>query len=477
MLSRSSTLVSDVRSLPLNKRMSLALTDLDRGGGRMLADSGGGASSSSSGRFDKTLLAAAIRVSLPSLEAISGSDSSVDGALFVLKTVVSGAGAMQLLTFACGRNDSVLASAHRALPIVYHAAAAAGHRHVARYLLKGTSASADVEARLCEAIGSKFFVSVMLGTLPALAVLLSLFCKFRSLMTGEGCTFSMDDIAADEGLISAFLVFLSNGFAAFGIDASALLLFSGQLAEICASLPRHQALRLRSNVLQQTLSDSFASFQVAWSIYTSSPTGDSDRLRPPPSLTLVKVPMDLAASAVAQLVFQRHLINFGGTLLDPVTALSPEPVAKRPKAGLSQTQPSALLAAGNGGGKGKGKGKGGRAVGLAPALSIGGRGGGNAVGSNPSELGAQRDRTFGCKVEGDKATWGAATYNLATARADFVSQFPAIPNPDPVALCCEATSEVGYIRKLDPATSPSDVAAYIFWWRSWSIRKHRPDFA
>ncbi len=103
--------------------------------------------------------------------------------------------------------------------------------------------------------------------------------------------------------------------------------------------------------------------------------------------------MDLAASAVAQLVFQRHLINFGGTLLDPVTALSPEPVAKRPKAGLLQTQPSALLAAGNGGGKGKGKGKGGRAVGLAPALSIGGRGGGNAVGSNPSELGAQRDRT------------------------------------------------------------------------------------
>ena len=123
------------------------------------------------------------------------------------------------------------------------------------------------------------------------------------------------------------------------------------------------------------------------------------------------------------------------------------------------------------------KGKGGRAVGLAPALSIGGRGGGNAVGSNPSELGAQRDRTFGCKVEGDKATWGAATYNLATARADFVSQFPAIPNPDPVALCCEATSEVGYIRKLDPATSPSDVAAYISWWRSWSIRKHRSDFA
>jgi len=396
--------------------------------------------------------------------------------MFVLKTAVSGAGAMQLLAYACGHNDSALASAHRAFTIVYHAAAAAGHRHVARYLLKGTSASADVEARLGEAIGSKFFVSVMLGTLPSLAVLLSLFCKFRSLMTGEGCIFTVDDIAADEGLISAFMFFLSNGFAAFGIDASALQAFPGQIAAICASMPRHQALRLRANVLQKTLSETLASYQVAWAIFTSSPTGDSDRLRPSPPLTLTQGHLELAAGAVSQLVYQRHLVEFAGPLLEPVVA-SPEPVAKRSKPGFSETHPSALLSAGNGGGKGKGKGKGGRVVSFATPSSSGGRGGGGAVGFSSSELGAHRDRTHGCKVEGDKVVWRNVTYNLAAARTEFAAQFPSVANPDPIALCCEASAEDAYIRKLAPGTSPSDVAAYLSWWRSWSIRKHRPDFA
>jgi hypothetical protein len=96
--------------------------------------------------------------------------------------------------------------------MVFQAAAAVGNRHVARFLLKGTSASTDIEARLGESIGSKFFVSAMQGTLPPLADLTSLFCKYRTFMSGEAVVLSLDEIAGDEGPTLAFLSFLVNGF-------------------------------------------------------------------------------------------------------------------------------------------------------------------------------------------------------------------------------------------------------------------------
>jgi len=353
--------------------------------------------------------------------------------------------------------------------MVFQAAAAVGNRHVARFLLKGTSASTDIEARLGESIGSKFFVSAMQGTLPPLADLTSLFCKYRTFMSGEAVVLSLDEIAGDEGPTLAFLSFLVNGFSAFGIDASSLLPFPGKLAQICGMMPSSQAQRLRAAVMHKTLVDSMASLQVEWFIFTGSPTsGDSDRLRRPPPLHVDGSQLALAANAVTQVVYDRHLRQFITPLVEPgPTPL--EPIPKRPKSSHPETQHS--------GGKGKGKGKGGRAVQLASPSSLGGRGGGGAVASSSSEVGAKRDRTLGCKVVGDKVIWGPATYNWTTACADFKSQFPLVANPDPVALCCEAASESAYIRKLAPGTSLSDVAAYVSWWRSWSIRKHRPDFA
>jgi hypothetical protein len=125
-------------------------------------------------------------------------------------------------------------------------------------------------------------------------------------------------------------------------------------------MPSSQAQRLRAAVLHKTLVDSMASLQVEWFIFTGSPTsGDSDRLRRPPLLHVDGSQLALAANAVTQVVYDRHLRQFITPLVEPgPTPL--EPIPKRPKSSHPETQHS--------GGKGKGKGKGGRAVQLASPL-------------------------------------------------------------------------------------------------------------
>ena len=495
--------MSDVQVLPLEKRLVSVLKELEVGGGRAAAEPGENYPSSVR-KFDKPSLLAAARACSSILDTIVALPQTGVGSMAILKIVVSGAGAPRLLSFACGHNDVAVAALHRGMVAIYQAALVAGHLHVAHYVLKGTSASEEVEASLALEIGRKFFVSAMLGSLPSLELLVTLFSTLRSLLSGERVDLTLATIAAVDGLTSAFIHFLSNCFASLGIDASSVQALSSKLSSLTDVLPADQGRALRSSLIPKVLAESLEQYSVGWSIFTSNPTGDPDaRSAGPPPLLLVETQLQLAQDATSQLVYQRHLNGFLSAIGAPVSSGS-LPEAKRARFDTSGDSPGSysrrnpadkaeINGGGKGGGKGgnkgggKGAGKGGGkganganlgAASYSPPPSEG-RGGGTGDGRflppgsvDPYLIGSKRSSASGCKVEGDTVSWGSKQYDFAAARADFQSRFPPITNPDPVALCSEPATERSFVSKLAPGTSSSDVEAYRQWWRAWDIRKY-----